>query len=197
MTGGTKKWRRPDFGRGLVVDRRPIRFCGPEPGVAAAAHEAPARRHEFGQIAASESPRGPGCPKYTPTTSSTRSGGLKTVMSRSRRNGTSRDRHRVLKWHCRNPFHKNLRHRGCRQGICAERQIPGSEIPGPHGGWDFAVAQRTLVLLPFISWQRGSFNFYCGWREHGNFGIKFNFSTPPGKPTNGVSQPTALLKTGS
>jgi hypothetical protein len=58
----------------------------------------------------------------------------------------------------------------------------------PHGGWDFAVARRKLVLLPFISCQRGGFDFYFGWREHGNFGMKFNFLTPPGKATNEVSE---------
>jgi hypothetical protein len=108
------------------------------------------------------------------------------------------DRHRVLKWHCRNPFHNFDNYV---IGVADKEFVRSGRYPdrnsSPHGGWDFAVARRKLVLLPFISWQRGSFNFYFGWREHGNFGIKFNFSTPPGKATNEVSQPRPPPKTGS
>ena len=51
-----KKLARPDFGRGFVVDRRPIHFCAARAGgVAAAAHEAPAHRHEFGPMAQRQS----------------------------------------------------------------------------------------------------------------------------------------------
>ena len=59
----------------------------------------------------------------------------------------------------------------------------------PRGGWDFAVARRKLALLPFLSYQRGGFNFYFGWRERGNFGIKLNYSRPPDKkPPTGDGQ---------
>ena len=54
------------------------------------------------------------------------------------------------------------------------------------------MARRELVLLPFLSYQRGGFNFYFGWRERGNFGIKLNYSQPPDKnpPTeNSQSEP--------
>ncbi|MGO8740963.1 MAG: hypothetical protein ACLQUR_01025 [Limisphaerales bacterium] len=100
------------------------------------------------------------------------------------------DRHRVLKWHCRNPFHNFDNYI---IGVADKDFVRSGKYPernsSPHGGWDFAVARRKLVLLPFLSWQRDSFNFYCGWREHGSFGIKLNVSTPPGKATNEVSRP--------
>jgi len=34
-------------------------------------------------------------------------------------------------------------------------------------------------VLPFLSYHRNRFNFYFGWRERGNFGIKLNFPKPP------------------
>jgi hypothetical protein len=100
------------------------------------------------------------------------------------------DKHRVMKWHFRNPFHNFDNYV---IGVADQEFVRSGKYPernsSPHGGWDFEVARRKLVLLPFISCQRGSFNFYFGWREHGSFGIKLNFSTPPGNATNEVSQP--------
>ena len=74
------------------------------------------------------------------------------------------------------------------RNLCGAANIR-SEIPDRDGGWDFAVARRKLVLLPFISYQRGSFNFYFGWREHGNFGIKLNVSAPPANATHEIGEP--------
>ena len=76
----------------------------------------------------------------------------------------------------RNPFHnfhfyvigiadKNF----VRLGRC-----PAS-VFNPHDGWNWAVSQYKWLWLPFISYKRGNFKFYIGWREHGNFGIKLNF----------------------
>jgi len=88
------------------------------------------------------------------------------------------DPHRGLKWRFRNPFHnfdhyvigvadKHFR----RSGFYPERNS------NPNGGWDFEIARRKLViLLPFISYERPGCTFYFGWREHGAFGIKLNFS---------------------
>jgi len=100
------------------------------------------------------------------------------------------DKHRTTKWRWRNPFH-NFDHyvigvadkKFARSGRWPERNS------NPNGGWDFEVARRKLVLLPFLSWQRGRFNFYWGWREHGSFGIKLNYSRPPGQPPANDSQP--------
>jgi len=92
------------------------------------------------------------------------------------------DRHRVMKWHFRNPFH-NLGNYVI--GVADKKFVRTGKYPernsSPKSGWDFAVARRKLVLLPFISYQRGGFNFYFGWRERGNFGIKLNYSRPPDK----------------
>jgi hypothetical protein len=49
----------------------------------------------------------------------------------------------------------------------------------PHGGWSFAVTRRRIVFLPFVDYKRGSFEFYFGWRLHGNFGVKLNFNQAP------------------
>jgi hypothetical protein len=100
------------------------------------------------------------------------------------------DRRRVMKWHFRNPFHNFGNYV---IGVADKEFVRSGKYPErnsrPRGGWDFAVARRKLVLLPFISYQRGSFNFYFGWREHGNFGIKLNVSAPPGNATHEVSEP--------
>jgi len=91
------------------------------------------------------------------------------------------DKHRNTKWHFRNPFH-NFDHYVI--GVADKKFFRSGHYPernsNPHGGWDFEVARRKLVLLPFASYQRGGFNFYFGWREAGSFGIKLNYSKPPG-----------------
>ena len=86
------------------------------------------------------------------------------------------DKHRVRKWYFRNPTHnfdfyvigladKTFR----RSGRCP------AEVFNPRGGWNWAVCKYKFVRLPFISYQKKSFKFYLGWRERGNFGIKFAF----------------------
>jgi len=89
------------------------------------------------------------------------------------------DKHRTTTWRFRNPFH-NFDHYVI--GVADKKFIRSGHYPErnskPNGGWDFEVTRRKLALLPFLSWQRGGFNFYCGWREAGSFGIKLNFSEP-------------------
>jgi len=89
------------------------------------------------------------------------------------------DKHRVTKWHFRNPFHNFDNYI---IGVADKQFQRSGRYPernsSPHGGWDFEVARRKLAVLPFVSYQRGRFNFYWGWRERGNFGIKLNFSKP-------------------
>jgi hypothetical protein len=86
------------------------------------------------------------------------------------------DKHRVTKWHFRNPFHnfdfyvigvadKDF----VRSGFYPERNS------NPHGGWDFELARRKLALLPFVSYERNWITFYLGWREHGAFGAEMRF----------------------
>jgi hypothetical protein len=86
------------------------------------------------------------------------------------------DRHRVKKWYFRNPTHnltfyvvgladKTFRRAG---------KYP-DQVFNPHGGWNWAVCKYKWVRLPFISFQRKSFQFYLGWRERGDFGGKLTF----------------------
>ncbi|MFZ0826499.1 MAG: hypothetical protein WAO02_03665 [Verrucomicrobiia bacterium] len=65
----------------------------------------------------------------------------------------------------------------------------------PNGGWNFAVTRRRIVFLPFIDYKRHRFEFYFGWRERGNFGIKLNFrqKLPPTTPSNPESTNSAPL----
>ena len=92
------------------------------------------------------------------------------------------DKHRVMKWHFRNPFHNFGNYV---IGIADKKFVRSGKYPernsSPHGGWNFAVARRRIVFLPFLSYQRGGFNFYFGWRERGNFGVKLNYFKPPDK----------------
>ena len=104
------------------------------------------------------------------------------------------DRRRVMKWHFRNPFHNFDNYV---IGVADKKFVRSGKYPernsNRNGDWDFEVARRKLVLLPFLSYQRGGFNFYFGWRERGNFGIKLNYSRPPDKkPPTGDGQSKAM-----
>jgi len=91
-------------------------------------------------------------------------------------------RHRDFLWHLRNPFH-NFDHYVI--GVADKKFVRYSRYaagnPNRSSHWDFTVDRRKLAVLPFLSYQRDRFNFYFGWRERGNFGIKLNFSKPPEK----------------
>ena len=84
--------------------------------------------------------------------------------------------HRTFLWHLRNPFH-NFDHYVI--GVADKKFVRSGRWPernsNPDGGWDFEVARRKLAVLPFLSYERGRFNFYFGWREGGSFGLKLNF----------------------
>lgn len=88
------------------------------------------------------------------------------------------DPHRITKWHFRNPLH-NLDFYVI--GIADKKSVRSGRYPdiiaNPHGGWNFSVTRRLLILLPFFDYKRGGFEFYLGWRTHGNFGIKVSFSS--------------------
>ncbi len=85
-------------------------------------------------------------------------------------------RHRTFLWHLRNPFH-NFDHYVI--GVADKKFVRSGRWPernsNPDGGWDLEVARRKLAVLPFLSCERGRFNFYFGWRESGSFGLKLNF----------------------
>jgi hypothetical protein len=99
--------------------------------------------------------------------------------------------HRDSLWHLRNPLH-NFDHYVI--GIADKKFVRSGRYPernsNPDGGWDFALAQRKLAVLPFLSYQRGRFNFYFGWRERGDFGIKLNLSDSNKDPARKSPQPS-------
>ena len=107
------------------------------------------------------------------------------------------DKHRVTKWHFRNPLHNFDNYV---IGVADKEFKRSGKYPernsNPNGGWDFEVARRKLAVLPFLSCQRGGFNLYFGWRERGNFGIKLNYSKPPAKHHNAVPPPPATPQGG-
>ena len=83
---------------------------------------------------------------------------------------------RKFMWYVRNPFH-NFDHyvigigdkHFTRVGRFPDRQA------NPNGGWNWTVCRYRNLRLPFVDYQRGGFEFYCGWRNGGNFGMKLNF----------------------
>ena len=85
-------------------------------------------------------------------------------------------KHRTFLWHLRNPFH-NFDHYviGVADKVFKRSGRWPRRNSNPNGGWDFDLARRRLVLLPFFSYERNRFNFYFGWRERGDFGVKLNF----------------------
>lgn len=52
----------------------------------------------------------------------------------------------------------------------------------PYGGWNNCITSRGRARLPILSYQRGWFYFYAGWRERGNFGLKCTFTKPKSVP---------------
>lgn len=84
---------------------------------------------------------------------------------------------RSVLWNFRNPLHNFFFYV---IGIADKEfeivgRFPG-KISNPNGGWNWTVCKYKCLRLPFISYQRGKFNFYLGWRNRGNFGVKLNYS---------------------
>jgi len=52
------------------------------------------------------------------------------------------------------------------------------DVFNPEGGWNLATCRHRCWRLPFISYTRGRFATYWGWRERGNFGVKLTFQKP-------------------
>jgi hypothetical protein len=92
------------------------------------------------------------------------------------------DRFRNLKWSFRNPMH-NFNFYVI--GVADKKFARSGQFPernsDPRGGWDFEAVRYKFIYLPFISYHRPKLDFYFGWRERGNFGIKFNVN--PAKKT--------------
>jgi hypothetical protein len=91
------------------------------------------------------------------------------------------EKHRNLKWSFRNPLH-NFHFYVI--GVADKEFSRSGKFPeknsDPRGGWDFAAARYKFIWLPFVSYHKPKFDFYFGWRNHGNFGIKININ--PKKP---------------
>lgn len=86
------------------------------------------------------------------------------------------ERNRVFRWRLRNLGHNVTFYV---IGIADRESERVGRYPervfNPNGGWNVAFSQCEFCWLPFISYQRGDFKFYFGWRDRGNFGLKLNF----------------------
>jgi hypothetical protein len=100
-------------------------------------------------------------------------------------------RHRKLKWSFRNPMH-NFNFYVI--GVADEKFTRSGRFPkqnsDPRGGWDFEAARYKFIWLPFVAYHRPKFDFYFGWRNHGNFGIKININ--PKKKFGSQTPPAAI-----
>jgi len=100
-------------------------------------------------------------------------------------------RFRNFTWYLRNPFEDFSNYV---IGISDKQSVRSGRYPtrisNPHCGWNFAVSHRCIVYLPFWDYKHGRFEFYFGWRERGNFGIKLNFrQAPPNPPSPDPHEP--------
>jgi hypothetical protein len=90
---------------------------------------------------------------------------------------------RNVAWYFRNPL-ANFSNYVI--GIADKKSVRSGKYPTqiskPCGGWNFAVSHRHILYLPFLDYKHGRFEFYFGWRERGNFGIKLNFRQAPPRP---------------
>jgi hypothetical protein len=92
-------------------------------------------------------------------------------------------RFRNVAWYVRNPlanFSNYVIGIGDKASVRSGRYP--TKISNPNGGWNYAVSRRHILYLPLIDYKRGRFEFYFGWRERGNFGIKLNFRQAPPRP---------------
>ncbi|MEO7297049.1 MAG: hypothetical protein ABI042_00580 [Verrucomicrobiota bacterium] len=110
------------------------------------------------------------------------------------------NRARNMLWGFRNPMHNFFFYV---VGIADKEfevvgRFPG-KVSGPEGGWNWTVCKYKCLRLPFVSYKRGNFNFYLGWRNRGNFGVKLNYSRkqlrrerdPVPSRTNAIHRSTA------
>lgn len=83
----------------------------------------------------------------------------------------------AVKWWFRNPFHNFTFHViGVPRPFTSVGDCP-RDVFNPQGGWN-RVAHKGAngKVYPFISYN-GKVKFYIGWRERGNFGIKFTLNS--------------------
>jgi hypothetical protein len=91
------------------------------------------------------------------------------------------EKHRRFKWSFRNPLHNFDFYI---IGVADKKFSRSGRFPDknsdPRGGWDFEAARYKFIWLPFVSYHRPKFDFYFGWRNRGNFGIKVNINPKKG-----------------
>ena len=104
-------------------------------------------------------------------------------------------RHRTFLWHLRNPFH-NFDHYVI--GVADKKFVRSGRWPernsNPAGGWDLEVARRKLAVLPFLSYERGRFNFYSRLARERQFWSQTEFLTPPKEIPASENAPTRPAK---
>ena len=88
---------------------------------------------------------------------------------------------RELKWHTRNPLH-NFTYYVI--GIADRPFVRCGRNPDSiwarGGGWNFRTFHAgPFIHLPGVSYKGETWEFYLGWRSHGNFGAAFR----PGRNT--------------
>lgn len=77
-------------------------------------------------------------------------------------------------WQFRNPLHNFTFYMiGIHDKEFVRRGRSPSAVFHPGGGWNWAVAERGFLRLPFVSYQGRYVRWYALWREKGNFGLKF------------------------
>lgn len=81
---------------------------------------------------------------------------------------------RKLMWSLRNPLHNFTFYViGIADKEFTVRGRYPNDVFNRGGGWNWFVCEYKWLRLPFISYIGESIKFYIGWRERGNFGIKF------------------------
>lgn len=95
------------------------------------------------------------------------------------------DPRRKTKWYFRNPLHNFTFYV---IGLADQEFTRVGPHPGtvfnPDGGWTWAWSRARFLPLPYVSYRRDALQFYFGWRERGNFGIKLKGlrGTPAAEP---------------
>ena len=84
---------------------------------------------------------------------------------------------RKLTWSLRNPGHNFTFYViGIEDKVFLRVGRYADRVANPNGGWNWAVCHYRWLRLPFIDYHSGRFEFYFGWRNGGNFGMKLNFA---------------------
>ena len=84
-------------------------------------------------------------------------------------------RTRMVTWYFRNPFHNFTFYViGIGDKVHLRVGRYADRVANPNGGWNWAVCRYQWLQLPFVDYHGGRFEFYVGWRNGGNFGMKLN-----------------------